>query len=242
MEIYYKVKNVTEEVISWPWVSGLLNPVERMQYNEFIKSPEFLGFDEQDKQLKKKTPDALKAIPFYEKLGKGEYFEEWLKTKDGTNSIRRLKWCIGPNLEVIRKKSGAVYILRDLCQRFKLKFNKDSNVDELCKIILDKFGSHIAVLTKAQVDESGLSAIVRRSIVQKKDKANPNRIDYEGLLELQEITPDEAKLILGDALEVDTSDIDLVSASYETLRLMAKTKEIPNYSKKTKVELIELLS
>jgi hypothetical protein len=246
MDVYYKVTNVSEDVVSWPWVKGLLTPQERIEYAAFTKTPEFLGIDEADRQAKKRTPDAIKARPFFEKLDKGVWFTEYVKDQKGaTNTMKSLKWVVGPNMKEILKGDGAIYVLRDLCQRHEIRFSSNDTKDQLAEKVMEKFGENTTVLSRAQVDDSGLRQLVRREIVQRNSKSDPKAIHYEGLLEILEITPEEAAQFMGeDVIENAgvSSEQDLSEMSRDDLVSLAKSRGIKAPHQKKTEDLIQLLS
>lgn len=245
MDRYVKIVNTSTEVISYPWVVALLNPQELVGLEQYKQTAEYLGFDEVDKQAKKKIPEALRVRGYMNNLERGVFFEEVYKDRSGASRVEKvLKWVLGPNYEAIKKNPRGIYTARDLCQRYKIPFSTNETVAELIEKLKAKFGSYETVLTVSQYEESGLKrAFGKREILQSHSKSNPQSIVWEGLLEASEIAPNEAEELMGGKLaDIDTLSVDIYKLPYPTLLAMAKEKGIPNYTQKKKVELIELLS
>ena len=243
METYYKVTNTSDALITWPWVSGLLTAKEKADYEAWKQTPEFLGRDEEDIQKKKKQPEATRAKIYFQKRNIGLPFETNYTDKEGTKSVMELRWHLAPNYEKL-KNPEKIYSLVDICQTYSIPFEPRDTIEKLLERIEARFGKNYTALTKSQLDESGLRSLVKTKIVQRNKRPGDPEFYYEGLLEIEEIHPQEAEIILGRPVHEDgnVGEDTLEKMPYDKLKAMAKEKGIENYQKKSKMELIQLLS
>ncbi len=248
MDQYYKVTNKAKDVISWPWVTGLLTPSQKLAYEQFKQSEEYIGTGS-EKVNRKKVPEADRAKVFYEGIGEGHYFEEFYNNRGVTESKRTLKWFIAPDYDQIRNTTpSGIYVSRNLCQKYKITFTAKDTVEDLLKKLQDKFGSNVKVLSQSQAAESGLkSSHGRREIIQRliPGKRLVEEVMYTGELVFEEITPDEAEELLGTKPEEDYREAidgtDISKLDRKTLIDMAKTRGITDGHRKSTADLISLL-
>lgn len=247
MDVFLKITNVGKDVIKWPYVVGLLSQAEKIAYNDFKQSADYIGTSDTDKQSRKKVPEAVKAIPFFNDLDKGIMLDDYFYTQNGSRIEKRRYWIIGPDYEEIKKNNSAIYLLRDMCQRYKIKFLSTNTVDELIEKLKPILGDNKKVLTTNQASESGLrTAHERKEIIQtgKKNRDGSDVVMYTGNLIFEEITPDEAKELSNEDLEnIENATVisDISRLDYNMLKALAKDKGISDYQRKTKTELIQLL-
>lgn len=246
MDVYYKLTNVGTGIIRAPWTKGLLNAEDKARYEEYLLSPEYLGESEEERQNRKKIPEAIKAQGFFAELGKGMLFAEYPQIGGMATKVERYFWFLAPDYEAIKKDESALYLCRDLCQQYKIAFNADDEVDALIEKLKKKFGSNVTVLTKAQAEDSGLKRIHERvEIIQKKRSPYDDVTQkyYKGNIIFKEITPSEAEAIMGELpKEVSEEVTELKNMKRDQLIALAKTRGIKQPHLKSTLDLIELLA
>lgn len=185
---YFRVTNVAIVPCHMGWNKALLTDEELERYEAFKETPDYIGYDEDDKALKRKLPEAVKVRPFYEQLGKDVRIKMFDSTKDGRNARYEWQFCIGPDIERIKKNSDLAETRR-LCEQYEVPVKREDTVPELAQKLKEKFGSNERILTERQWMESGLRA---REYQEIKLKLRPGetvqRIETEGYLKAEPMT------------------------------------------------------
>lgn len=185
---YFKVRNTAIVPCHMSWVKTLLTDEELKAYEAFKETPDYLGYDEEDRTLKRKLPEAVKVRPFYEQLGKDVRIKMFDATKDGRSARYEWQFCIGPNTEKIIKDSDLAETRRT-CEKYEVPVDREDTVRDLAKKLREKFGPDERILTETQWLESGLQAREYKEIkLRMRPGETVQRIQTEGYLKAEPMT------------------------------------------------------
>lgn len=214
MEDFLKVTNMGDKPITQTWLTTLLDRDELRDYEEWKKTPEYVGISEEDIVARKKIAEAIKARPYFARFGRDVQMPITDKVSMGgadrpqaVSAIRyEWRWCIGPNVEDFEKiwKEGdgvrvqrTILKLRNYLKEYDIRFTLGDGLDELIEKYVGKFGNNVKVLTSEQWENSGLKELERKEIeLAPKPGIAGIKIIYSGLLVAEPITEEEAAELL----------------------------------------------
>jgi hypothetical protein len=190
---YFKVTNTAIIPCHIGWNQALLDDEELEKYEEFKKTSDYVGYDEEDAALKKKLAEAVKVRPFYETLGRDVRIKVFDATRDGKSARYEWQFCIGPDITKLKKKDD-LSETRRICEEFGIPVGMDETVAVLANKLGEEFGPNERILTETQWMESGLKAREYKEIKLKlKPGESTQRIETEGYLKAVPMADVEAE-------------------------------------------------
>lgn len=244
MEIYYKVSNTSHIPVLRSWIKGFLAENEMQDYEEFKKTPQYLGHDEKSMEIRRKVPESLKAKPFFSRMKKSvdvsvinPETQDWMVDR---------RWSLGPSLDAL--KVASIYALNEVVEKYNIVHNRKATRDELINLITGTFGSNTVIMTDKQLEATGLRALEKKEIIQ---KAAPElgimqvTILTTGLLDIIEIDPvdetnkvDEVKQVIApvSAKKLIVNKSETVSAELEALESMTD-EELKDFAERSKIDM-----
>lgn len=229
----YRVTNMGDRPLTQTWLKTLLSEEERKDYEEWKTTPEYVGISEEDIVARKKIAEAIKARPYFARLGRDVLMPITDKISMGgsdrpqaISSLRyEWRWCIGPNIEEFIKiiKEGEetktqryTLKLRNYLQEYGIKFDLRDSFSNLLRKYVEKFGKNVKVLEKTQWEESGLKELERKEIeLMPKPGVAGIKIIYSGLLVAEPITEEEAEEINNNRL-TGLEDVEKYDTTHTT--------------------------